>query len=465
MNNNDISTKNDNKQKESSSDDQLEPSNTLYYINKFQKILLDIDEKPDIMIEKILINIFNKYITPGNNEREYRDIDNCQKKIKVLCLKHEKHQIIYFLLTKIRSLIKKYREKILELPNIIELQDKNSQKYYPRSFSQNKKISNEYINFGTDRTFIINHRSIPKKKKNFDYYTTVKNLFHELKNIKLCLEKTAPIIEKIFELPLSEYDKFSIYECEKEDYLKILIHDSLIWNEILKNSKTQLNDIIEEITEDDEINLTSMTDKLDYFKKLQEEKKIKINEMLRIAPICSSIDQRFPEDARPVAEIKYAIRENFESFKNEEKSINFYQQNEDVDIDDYSNIDDQNIQNNDNINNIDEVAVFNKIKKNVISNKNSKEINEINIINNKINNINNISTINTLNIKEVNKYMNIPNLLKNNSEINTINTITNISKENFPKSIPFNKTHNLYNEINKINDKNKNNITREIKFK
>ena len=100
-------------------------------------------------------------------------------------------------------------------------------------------------------------------KKIFDYYTTVKNLFCELKNIKNCLEKTAPIIERIFEIPLSEFEKFSIYECEKEDYLKILIRDSFIWNEIVKNKNTHLYDIIEEITEDENINLNKMTNKLE----------------------------------------------------------------------------------------------------------------------------------------------------------------------------------------------------------
>ena len=55
MNNTDIWSKNEANQKESSSDEQIDS----YYFNKFQKILLDIDEKPDIIIEKILKNIFN----------------------------------------------------------------------------------------------------------------------------------------------------------------------------------------------------------------------------------------------------------------------------------------------------------------------------------------------------------------------------------------------------------------------
>ena len=129
MNNTDIWSKNEANQKESSSDEQIDS----YYFNKFQKILLDIDEKPDIIIEKILINIFNRFITPENNENENFDFYICQKKIKILSIKHEKNKIIYFLLTKIRSLINKYREKIFELPNIIEMKEKFFRNSYQKS--------------------------------------------------------------------------------------------------------------------------------------------------------------------------------------------------------------------------------------------------------------------------------------------------------------------------------------------
>ena len=118
-------------------------------------------------------------------------------------------------------------------------------------------------------------------KKKFDYYITIRNLFYELKNIRNCLEKTAPIIEKIFEIPLSEFEKFSLYECEREDYLKILIHDSFIWNEIVQNRHNKLKDLIDEITKDENKNLNGMTTKIEYFKKLQEIQKINIDEILK----------------------------------------------------------------------------------------------------------------------------------------------------------------------------------------
>ena len=198
MSSKDISTKNEQNQIESSSE---EHNDSLYDTTNIPQILLDIEEKPELIIEKILINIFNKFITPGNYDLPYPDIITHQNKIKLLCLQQEKSKIIHILLTKIRSLINKYREKLLELPNIIELREKIYRKYYKRSHSYNKLISDHYINFALDRPS-INHSFSKTKKLLFNYFLTVKNLFCELKNIRNCLRRTAPIIEKIFELPL-----------------------------------------------------------------------------------------------------------------------------------------------------------------------------------------------------------------------------------------------------------------------
>ena len=186
-----VSTERESKQMESSSEDHIDSS---YDSTNIPQILLDIEEKPELIIEKILINIFNKFIIPGNVDMEYSDIQIHQNKIKLLCLQQEKSKIVYILLTKIRSLIKKYREKLFELPNIIELREKIYQKYYKRSHSFNKIISDNYINFALDRPS-INHSFSKTKKMLFNYYLTIKNLFCELKNIKNCLRRTAPIIK------------------------------------------------------------------------------------------------------------------------------------------------------------------------------------------------------------------------------------------------------------------------------
>ena len=454
INNKDAISKYDQNQKDSSSDEQIETPAASYY--ELQKILLDIDEKPDIIIEKILINIFNKYISPDVNDTQFEDLENSKKKIKILCLKHEKYQIVYYLLLKIRSLIKKYKEKIYELPNIIELQEKLFQKYYTRSYSHNKKISEDYINFSMDHSG-IGHSSYPKRRKIFDYYATVKNLFSELKNIKNCFEKTAPIIEKIFENPLSEFERFSIYECEKEDYLKILIHDSFIWNEISKCRNSQLRIIIEEITEDENMHLTEMTNKLDYFKSLNDHRKLNIDEMLKISKIGSSIDYRFPEDAKPIVEIKYRRKEDFDIFPSESSNINNYIPNEEIEIEEYSNengnissnieeINSHKIININSINDIEDSAIFSKIKESIIVQNKSKEIKKPIFTINKGNAKNNIHKIN---IKEDNKYIEMQNILKNyNDSIN--------KKENIEKAISSNNSKNIKmrNEINNIIDTN-----------
>ena len=123
-----ISTENSQNQVESSP----EEHNDSYEAINIPRMLLDIEEKPELTIEKILINIFNKFITPGNVEMDENDILSYKSKIKLLGFQIEKSKIVYILLTKIRSLIKKYREKLFELQNIIELREKINKKYYKR---------------------------------------------------------------------------------------------------------------------------------------------------------------------------------------------------------------------------------------------------------------------------------------------------------------------------------------------
>ena len=424
-----ISTERESKQMESSSEDHIDSS---YDSTNIPQILLDIEEKPELIIEKILINIFNKFITPGNVDMEYSDIQIHQNKIKLLCLQQEKSKIVYILLTKIRSLIKKYREKLFELPNIIELREKIYQKYYKRSHSFNKIISDNYINFALDRPS-INHSFSKTKKMLFNYYLTIKNLFCELKNIKNCLRRTAPIIEKIFEVPLSKYQKFSIWECEKEDYLKILIHDDFIWNQISKSKNSYLNEIISEITEDHNMNLTEMTERIEYFKLIEEYKKLNIDEMLKLSQVCSSMDTRFPEDAKPL----YSLREGFcQNLISEDKDLRYSY--EEADIDDFPNSEDQN---NEEINNLNKIALFKGLNKKITIQTKSREITQ-SILTRK--------NINKINIREDNKYIDIPNLLKNNDLSN---------KENLEKIISLNKNP----ELKKMYEKNINNISKQKK--
>ena len=425
-----VSTEKELKQVESSSEEHIDSS---YDSTNIPQIFLDIEEKPELIIEKILINIFNKYIAPVNVDMDYSEIETHKKKIQLLCRQQEKSKIVYILLIKIRSLIKKYREKLFELPNIIELREKIFQKYYKRSHSFNKIISDNYINFALDRPS-INHSFSKTKKMIFNYYLTVKNLFCELKNIKNCLRRTAPIIEKIFELPLSKYEKFSIWECEKEDYLKILIHDNFIRNQISKSKNSYLNEIISEITEeDDNMNLTEMTDRIDYFNLIEEYKKKNIDDMLKLSKVGSSIDTRFPEDAKPLNNYKEESYEKNKRIIAEDRDSKF--SFEEADIDDFPNSEDPI---NDDINNFKQITLIKAISKNK-----TREINQ-GILTGK--------TINKLNIREDNKYIDIPNLLKTD--------LSNLSnKEHIEKIISLNKN----SDLKKIYEKNINNISKQRK--
>ena len=424
-----VSTEKELKQVESSSEEHIDSS---YDSTNIPQIFLDIEEKPELIIEKILINIFNKYIAPVNVDMDYSEIETHKKKIQLLCRQQEKSKIVYILLIKIRSLIKKYREKLFELPNIIELREKIFQKYYKRSHSFNKIISDNYINFALDRPS-INHSFSKTKKMIFNYYLTVKNLFCELKNIKNCLRRTAPIIEKIFELPLSKYEKFSIWECEKEDYLKILIHDNFIRNQISKSKNSYLNEIISEITEEDDMNLTEMTDRIDYFNLIEEYKKKNIDDMLKLSKVGSSMDTRFPEDAKPLYNYKEESYEKNKRIIAEDRDSKF--SFEEADIDDFPNSEDPI---NDDINNFKQITLIKAISKNK-----TREINQ-GILTGK--------TINKLNIREDNKYIDIPNLLKTD--------LSNLSnKEHIEKIISLNKN----SDLKKIYEKNINNISKQRK--
>ena len=384
------SNENEDEKQSSSSEENIESN----YKPKTNQMFLDIEEKPEIVIEKILIDIFNKYITPGNFDVDFLKIQMHQNKIKLLCTKQEKSKIIYILLYKIRSLINKYREKLFELPNIIKLREKIYQKYYKRSQSEKKITSKNYFNYYLERVDL--NTSYPRLKK-FNYYHITKNLFCELKNIKYCLRKSAPIIEKIFELPLSKFEKFSIWECEKEDYLKILIHDDFIWNRINKKyGNPFFNDIISEITEDDDKNLTSMTERIEYFK----YKKVNIDYMLKISEIGSSLDTRFPEDAKPI----YSLRDElYQSIISEDKDMR--QSYEEVDIEEYTNSEEQN---NDEINNIKEITIYKALKKRINQTKSGG-------INKSILTSKTISTINSLNDDDnlIYKVPDLQSLLKN----------------------------------------------------
>ncbi len=382
-----------------------------------KNIILGYDGDPDTIIENILITIFNNINNNIKTDEKY--IISCQKKIKELCSKYGNYELIHHLLTNNTKIIKKYKNKIFERMKIKEDFDNDYKKYYFRSKSIDEKYSKIYIHLAKEQ-FPKRHKSISKEKKTFDDNIEVKYLFNKIKEIRECLKKARPIIEKILE-SLSKSEKNLIYENEKEDYFRILIHDSFIWDETVKNKNTEFSKIIQEITEGDNI------DNKIGFNNYQEE-------ILKIAEIGSSIDERYPEDAILVTEKRYRTKDFYDNSEDE----NIFSQEQEADEEDMDiDIEDQNIKHN-NFANINMIRFNGKNIDNLADSTYSQ-----NVITSST--LNGLNGINNINIKENHKFKEMPNL----------NKILN--KENLNNKLNLNSTIS----INKITDVNGNSIDNE----
>ena len=342
-------------------------------ISSIKEILLDIVEDPNLIIEKILISLFNEMII-NKDEIEENFILFYQKKIKDLCQKHQKKNITLLLFLNISNIIQRYRRIILETPNITEYRQNFSTKNDLRSFSHEEKHSKKYLYFDiSDRKNKL--YSPPKKVRNFDYISVMKNLFNKLLGIKHCLKRAVPIIEKIFEYPLTDFEDCSVQECTMENFLRIIIHDNFIWNEIIKNRRGELKILVQQLLEDfdkDCFYINNNDNNIDYFNKFTKK-------TLKVQNAQSSFDTRTPDDAFKISPIYYD--DEHEKLFNKESNFN----NEET----VDNI----IQN----------------KNNNLSNINMIKLNSRNFINNKF---------------DINK------AIFTNETINKINTINNLAKEN-----------------------------------
>jgi hypothetical protein len=391
-------------------------------------ILLYRNDQPNIIIEKVLISIYNQNINPDNSSKEELDMGLCFEQVKKLCSKYEEYHIVLLLLKGIRSLIYKYREIILKLPNIEEIKGKENYFEYPlRSNSYKNKFPKEpkikeYFKSGNR---IAGHS--PKNSR----YSPLLGLFSELNNIKNCLKKSAPIIEMIFEIPLSKFKKFSIEECEKEDYYSILIKDRFIWSEICKNKDPRLAKLINEIIEDNYPSRKIMTEKINLFYNIYKLKR-NFEENLKIAEIGSSVDEKYPEEAEPIPELN-----NLSSYLNrDENSSN----------DNSSTILSNGFEENFNIKNFDKLDIedMEEDEKNEILNRSKDSDNPSEVIRHPIISNNKINGINI----DRNKLLDMPNLfVKNNKNINK-------EKINIEKAFPFSNINDIKSQ-NLINLKDK----------
>ena len=439
-------------------------------LNNIKNNIFKKKEQPNETIERILILIYNQFLATEKTKKDKIDIILYKNQINALCIKYESYYIVLLLLKSIRKIINKFREIILEHPELKKHIEESKTLDYPlRSNSQYNLMKDNstlehYINYfkSDNNNYSSLNKSYPKYNK---YNTKIKKIFSELFNIKKCLRRAAPIINKIFELPLSKFEKFSIDQCQKEEFLNIIIRDKFISNEINRNRNPKLNILLHPIIEGNYLNTKLMTEKLAIFNQIYISKK-KYERMLKIAEIGSSVDEKNPEDCEILGESTFNNNiTNLNNFINSEDFNNNYFLSAEGDLDnlDFDIIEESNIKEN-NITNINMIHfenessdikkeknfeniehdidinndILNKIKEGVIGQ--SESIKQTIIKNNEINNINSI------NITENNKFLDMPNLFVKNNK--------NINKNNFGKIFNFNpknqKSRREYTNV--IND-------------
>ena len=379
-----------------------------------KEIFLDDDksEDPNSIIDKLLINLFNQLIT-NKNEIEENFIIFYTKKIKELCQKHLKKNIVLLLFINISKIIQRYRRKLFEIPNMMDMRRNYLLKNDLRSSSYKEKYSKKYFYFAIQQKKKTSYDS-SKKIHIFDYNLAIKNLFNKLLWIKNCLKKAVPIIEKIFEYPLSFFKIFSVEGCTKEDFLRIIIHDNFIWNEIIKNKRGEFKPLIEEILEDFDImnfRINIIENKIEYFNNYTKK-------TLKIQNAQSSLDTRTPEEAIKINTIYYD--DEHEKLFQEEKDLN----------NNSGNINMFKFNSSDFINNNFD------INKALFTNETLNEITKINTL--KINNLNK----NSLNLE---KNFSFPGKTVKVSAHSHLN-LNNISSQKSDKSDNDSKSNNQFNK-------------------
>ena len=411
-------------------------------INDQKDNIYDKNNEPRVIIEKILICIYNQNIKSDDSKKNDLDINLCQNNIKNLCAKYDYCYIVLLLLKNIRKLINKYREIMFELPSINELYQKS-------------KDLERQENSLNDSTQVENNDNNENYTKTEEEDSVLKTLFIELYNIKKCLKKSSPIIDKIFEIPLSKFETFSIEQCQLEEYFNILIKDKFISSEINKNKDPKLHNLLNELNEDNYSDTKLMTKKLDLFNIMNKSRK-RYEKLLTISEIGSSVDEKYPEDCEPIGEIRYNNINNF--INADDINSNYFladdgdDYNLDFDIIKDSNFGDINMINfGNNINNLDEgedepnekdldktSEIINQIKKRGLNDYSEIKMEKI-IKTKKVNGINHI------NEDEPNKLLEGNLFIKNSVSDN---------KEQSEKDCNFNSKQNITNLIaqNKNND-------------
>jgi hypothetical protein len=162
---------NDINQKDYSEEEEEEPSSS-----EPKNFILDIDERPDTIIEKMLIDIFNNTIS---NKSEEDNITFYQEKVQKLCQNFQSHKIILLLLTNIRNIIKKYKNKILEMPDIKKFRNITIKPLFFRKKNNSiiKNYSYRYNTFKIEREDELNSKSFSREKKSLIFISVLSKIY------------------------------------------------------------------------------------------------------------------------------------------------------------------------------------------------------------------------------------------------------------------------------------------------
>ena len=210
-------------------------------------------------IERILIEIYNTNITiissgnysELNNNKNKKEIKDVEKQItNYLKEKNFKTNLLVLkcLSNKIKELVGKYKEKILEIEEIKNIYETNKLKILllrnsPLFHSNNSLGSNAATNSNSPYDSGNYKENLIKNKKFLNVQDEIRGkgisriLLRELSNIKKTLKKSSKEIETIFKYPLNllknengKKIKFSVKLMQLEEFCKTLLNEVFISN-------------------------------------------------------------------------------------------------------------------------------------------------------------------------------------------------------------------------------------------
>lgn len=215
-------------------------------------------------IEQILVEIYNHYIKSNCENIHIGDLSRYKNEVRALAQTFDDQCNIFImktLLLKIKELIQRYKDKIyetIELSNIKDIM-------YPRTKSldhfTSKRLITRYSMKAYNNKQCLRLHSFTKntyKNESCDK-SAVQTVFTKLVNVKIVLIKASKDIEEIFKYAKSEFSNFSIEQCQREEYLNVIVKDDFIQFLIQHNRSNELMPLIEEIEEDKALNIQQMT--------------------------------------------------------------------------------------------------------------------------------------------------------------------------------------------------------------